>query len=251
MQDIYVGDIGKGFPFVLVHGFLGSSQMWEPQIEYFKKNYRVITPDLPGFGKSNKSESYNSITSMAQIIIECLKKKKVEKFYLLGHSMGGMIVQEIVNIVGNQVSKLICYGTGPIGEVPGRFETMDQSKEKLQKEGLKITSHRIAKTWFVREEKAKYFYLCLDAGRSTNLESANNALLAMQNWNGLKKLKNIKNQTLIIWGDQDKSYNFDQADVLNQNIKNSELKIFKGCSHNTHLEKPDEFNDYVEKFLQK
>jgi pimeloyl-ACP methyl ester carboxylesterase len=188
---------------------------------------------------------------MAQIIIECLKKKKVEKFYLLGHSMGGMIVQEIVNIVGNQVSKLICYGTGPIGEVPGRFETMDQSKEKLQKEGLKITSYRIAKTWFVREEKAKYFYLCLDAGRSTNLESANNALLAMKNWNGLKKLKNIKNQTLIIWGDQDKSYNFDQADVLNQNIKNSELKIFKGCSHNTHLEKPDEFNDYVEKFLRK
>jgi len=163
MQDIYVGDIGKGFPLVLVHGFLGSSQMWEPQIEYFKKNYRVITPDLPGFGKSNKSESYNSITSMAQIIIECLKKKKVEKFYLLGHSMGGMIVQEIVNIVGNQVSKLICYGTGPIGEVPGRFETMDQSKEKLKKEGLKITSHRIAKTWFVREEKAKYFYLCIDA----------------------------------------------------------------------------------------
>ena len=251
MQDIYVGDIGKGFPLVLVHGFLGSSQMWEPQIEYFKKNYRVITPDLPGFGKSNKSESYNSITSMAQIIIECLKKKKVEKFYLLGHSMGGMIVQEIVNIVGNQVSKLICYGTGPIGEVPGRFETMDQSKEKLQKEGLKITSHRIAKTWFVREEKAKYFYLCLDAGRATNLESANNALLAMKNWNGLKKLKNIKNQTLIIWGDQDKSYNFDQADILNQNIKNSELKIYKGCSHNTHLEKPDEFNDYVEKFLQK
>ena len=34
MQDIYVGDIGKGFPLVLVHGFLGSSQMWEPQIQY-------------------------------------------------------------------------------------------------------------------------------------------------------------------------------------------------------------------------
>ena len=38
MQDIYVKDIGKGFPLVLVHGFLGSSQMWELQIEYFKKN---------------------------------------------------------------------------------------------------------------------------------------------------------------------------------------------------------------------
>ena len=76
MQDIYVGDIGKGFPLVLVHGFLGSSQMWEPQIEHFKKSYRILTPDLPGFGKSNKIKSCSSISSMAKIIIECLKKKK-------------------------------------------------------------------------------------------------------------------------------------------------------------------------------
>ena len=249
MQDIYVGDIGKGFPLVLVHGFLGSSQMWEPQIKYFKKNYRVLTPDLPGFGKSNKSESCNSINSMAQVIIDCLNKKGINNFYLLGHSMGGMIVQEIVKIVGERVSKLICYGTGPFGEVPGRFESMDQSREKLKKTGLQITAHRIAKTWFVKGENAKYFYLCSNAGKATNLKAADNALIAMKNWNGLENLKNIKSKTLIVWGDQDKSYNFDQADALNKNIQNSELKIFKGCSHNTHLEKPDEFNACVQNFL--
>ena len=251
MQNIYVGDIGKGFPLVLVHGFLGSSEMWEPQIKYFKKNYRVITPDLPGFGKSNKFDSCKSIISMAQTIIDCLKEKEIEKFYLLGHSMGGMIVQEIAKMVGNQILKLICYGTGPIGEVPGRFESMDQSRKKLKETGLELTAHRIAKTWFVKEENSKYFYLCSNAGKATNLEAADNALLAMKSWNGLDNLKNIKNETLIIWGDQDKSYNFDQADALNKNIKNSELKIFKGCSHNTHLEKSDEFNDCLKIFLQK
>ena len=44
---------GKGFPLVLIHGFLGSSIMWRPQIDFFKDHFRVITPDLPGFGKSN------------------------------------------------------------------------------------------------------------------------------------------------------------------------------------------------------
>ena len=63
---------------------------------------------------------------MAKIIIDCLKKKGINKFYLLGHSMGGMIAQEITKIVENQVLKLICYGTGSIGEVPGRFESMDR-----------------------------------------------------------------------------------------------------------------------------
>ena len=251
MHDIYVGDIGKGFPLVLVHGFLGSSQMWEPQIEYFKKYYRVLAPDLPGFGKSNTSESCSSIISMAQIVIDSLKKKGVEKFYLLGHSMGGMIVQEMAKLSGNRISKLICYGTGPIGEIPGRFESMDESRKKLNKIGLQTTAHRIAKTWFVKGEYAKYFYLCSNAGKETNLKAADNALIAMKNWDGLENLKNIKNETLIIWGDNDKSYNFDQVDTLNKNIKNSKLKIFKGCSHNTHLEMPDEFNHCVADFLQK
>ena len=53
MQDIHIGDEGKGFPLVLIHGFLGSSIMWRPQIDFFKDHFRVITPDLPGFGKSN------------------------------------------------------------------------------------------------------------------------------------------------------------------------------------------------------
>ena len=76
MKDIYIGDVGKGFALVLVHGFLGSSKIWKPQINFFKKKFRVITPDLPGFGKSNKVKSRKSIQSMADLILKNLKKKK-------------------------------------------------------------------------------------------------------------------------------------------------------------------------------
>ena len=76
MQDLYIGDEGKGFPLVMVHGFLGSSNMWEPQVKFFKKHFRVITPDLPGFGKSNKVKSYKSIQSIASLLLKSLKKKK-------------------------------------------------------------------------------------------------------------------------------------------------------------------------------
>jgi len=251
MQDIYTGDVGKGFPLVLVHGFLGSSEMWEPQIDFFKKNYRVITPSLPGFGKSNKAKSHNSINEMAKTILTCLKEKKIEKFYLLGHSMGGMIVQEMAKLAGEKIVKLVCYGTGPVGDIPGRFESMDESREKLKKNGLEITAYRIAKTWFIEEDKSKYFYLCDNAGKATSIEAADNALIAMKTWNGLENLRNIKNKTLIIWGDQDKAYNFDQVDTLNKNIINSEIKIFKGCSHNVHLEKPKELNKLIFEFLQR
>tara|TARA_B110001452_G_scaffold26462_1_gene20754 strand:- start:10 stop:768 length:759 start_codon:yes stop_codon:yes gene_type:complete len=251
MQDIFVEDVGKGTPLVLVHGFLGSSDMWSLQVDFFKDDFRVIAPALPGFGKSNKVKSCDSIECMAKVILNYLEKKKIKKFNLLGHSMGGMIVQEMTKIADEKILKLICYGTGPRGNIPGRFETIDQSREKLKINGLKDTAYRIAKTWFIEEEKAKYFYLCDEAGKQTSIEATDNGLIAMKKWDGVKNLKNIKNETLIVWGDQDKAYNFNQIETLNNNIPNSDLKIISRCSHNVHLEKPNEFNIIVEEFLKR
>ena len=113
MQDIFNEDVGKGTPLVLVHGFLGSSEMWSPQIKFFKDSFRVIAPAIPGFGESNTIDSCNSIECMAKAILSLLEKKEIKNFNLLGHSMGGMIVQEMTKIAGNEILKLICYGTGP------------------------------------------------------------------------------------------------------------------------------------------
>lgn len=142
MQDIYVEDHGKGIPLVFVHGFLGSSKIWEPQIDYFKNFFRVITLDIPGFGKSNKAKSYSNIEDIARVILNCLNEKKINKFHLLGHSMGGMIVQEMIKISSNKILKLICYSTGSKGEMPGRFETVEQSSEILKKKGVKVYSRK-------------------------------------------------------------------------------------------------------------
>ena len=249
MQDIYIGDEGKGIPLVLVHGFLGSSEMWRPQIDFFKDYFRVITPDLPGYGKSNKAKSHNSIQSIANLLLDCLEEKKIDKYHLLGHSMGGMIVQEMAKKHGDKIFKLVCYSTGPIGEMPGRFETVDQSRENLKKKGLKITAKNIAKTWFTKGEDAKYFDICIEEGKQTSIETVDNSLVALKNWNGVDTLKNIKNATLIVWGDQDRSYNLEQIQALKNNIENSKLIIFKNCAHNVHLEKPDQFNKTIKDFL--
>jgi len=250
MQEIYVDDIGKGYPLVLVHGYLGSSEMWKFQKDYLKNYFRVIAPALPGFGESYKVKSLNSINTMANIVLECLEKKKINKFNLMGHSMGGMITQEIAKVAGDKVNKLICFATGSIGDIPDRFESLDVSIKRLKDEGIKETVKRIPPKWFVNGNKAKNYYLCENAVKETSEETADNALNAMKNWNGLENLKNIKNETLIIWGDKDVSYNFDQVETLNKNIPNNKLEIFKGCCHNVHLEEPEKFNKTVKTFLE-
>ena len=250
MQEIYVDDLGEGYPLVLVHGYLGSSEMWKFQKDYLKNYFRVIAPALPGFGESYKVKSLNSINTMANIILECVQKKKINKFNLMGHSMGGMIVQEIAKIAGDKVNKLICFATGSIGNIPDRFESLDVSIKRLREEGIKETVKRIPPKWFVNGNKAKNYYLCENAVKKTSEETADNALNAMKNWNVLDNLKNIKNETLIIWGDKDVSYNFDQIETLNKNIPNSRLDIFKNCCHNVHLEEPEKFNKTVKTFLE-
>ena len=85
MSDIFIDDAGKGFPLVLVHGFLGSSEMWCHQRDYLSNFCRVISPALPGFGESHKAESLNSIKDMANFVINIIYEKKIDKFKLLGH----------------------------------------------------------------------------------------------------------------------------------------------------------------------
>ena len=249
MQQIYIDDIGKGFPLVLIHGYLGSSEMWFLQKKFLSKNYRIIAPALPGFGESHDVKSLNSINKMAQMLIKLINEKNINKFHLLGHSMGGMIVQEMAKISGEKIKKLICFATGSIGDIPDRFESIDTSIEKLKEEGIKETVKRIPPKWFVKGQKAKNYYLCENAVKQIKEVTAYNALVAMKNWRGYENLKNIKQDTLIIWGDKDVSYNFNQVDILKKNILNSKLEIFKGCSHNVHLEEPQKFNETVKNFL--
>ena len=249
MQQIYIDDIGKGFPLVLIHGYLGSSEMWFLQKKFLSKNYRIIAPALPGFGESHDVKSLNSINKMAQMLLKLINEKNINKFHLLGHSMGGMIVQEMAKISGEKIKKLICFATGSIGDIPDRFESIDTSIEKLKEEGIKETVKRIPPKWFVKGQKAKNYYLCENAVKQIKEVTAYNALVAMKNWRGYENLKNIKQDTLIIWGDKDVSYNFNQVDALKKNIPNSKLEIFKGCSHNVHLEEPQKFNETVKNFL--
>ena len=90
--------IGTGYPLVLIHGYLGGQSMWKFQEEELKNYYDLIMPSLAGYGESSHMIAPSTIEENANQVFELLDFLKIDKFNLLGHSMGGMIVQEMAAV---------------------------------------------------------------------------------------------------------------------------------------------------------
>ena len=237
-------------PLVLIHGFMGGSAQWEKQIKDLSKDFEIILIDLPGFGANNHLPVINEIIGFSDWIISELRRRNITKYHLLGHSMGGMIVQEMVRSDYNNIDKLILYGTGSVGVLPGRFETIAQSKIRAQEDGASSTAFRISSTWFLDYEKSPAHEACARIAKYSSIEAILAGLDAMSEWSGEKYLKHIENKTLILWGDGDRTYLWPQIEILWERIRSSNLSVIAGCAHAAHLEKPEIFNKIVKDFLK-
>ena len=248
MNHLSYKRIGKGYPLVLVHGYLGGQDMWQFQ-EDLKDNFELIMPSLAGYGESSKMTAPSTIRENATQVFELLDYLKIDTFNLLGHSMGGMIVQEMAALFPERINKLICFGTGSIGVLPNRFETIAESRRKIKEIGLSKTRINIAKTWFVDHQVGDGYKLCLDEGAKATTQAALASLDAWDCWDGRGQLNQITSPTLILWSNKDRSYDWTQQEILNKGIANSKVEIVDGCAHNSHMEKPNLINSIIKNFL--
>ena len=144
---------------------------------------------------------------------------------------------------------LVLYSTGSLGVLPGRFESIETSKMRVIREGTSVTSRRIASTWFLQGENALGYGITADIAASASRDAILFGLDAMQNWSGVKNLKNIKADTLVLWGDRDRTYPWSQIEQLWTTIPDANLAIVPNCAHAVHAEKPEIFNAIVTQFL--
>jgi len=228
-------------PLVMVHGFMGGSAQWAHEVSQLSDTREVIALDLPGFGANSHLDAINTIGGFADWIIAQLDEKGVQEFDLLGHSMGGMIVQEVAYRVAKQIRKLVLYATGAQGVLPGRFETIAESKSRAMADGAQVTARRIAATWFLQRHEAPAYSNCAQIAERASLSAILAGLDAMQNWSGEAALPELTPETLIIWGDSDRTYAWEQTAVLWQSIRNARLAVVPACAHAVHLEKPNLF----------
>jgi 2-hydroxy-6-oxonona-2,4-dienedioate hydrolase len=234
---------------VMLHGLGASAERWLRVVPGLSKYYRLVIPDIIGSGYSDKPTVEYTIEFFLEFIQDFLEQLGVERMNLLGSSFGGFLAAEFAIRFADRVKKLVL--AAPAGIMKSSTRVLDQyimsALYPTHDNALRAFKEMAFDPNIVSEETVKDF---VNRMRLPNSKYAfMSTLLGIRDSRDfLPSLSRIKSPTLIIWGLNDKMIPFNYAREL-EVIPNSKLVIMERCGHTPYVEKPQEFNDIVLKFL--
>jgi len=241
-------DEGQGEPLIMIGGFDSLVSTWWLQRRVFKKHYRVITFENRGSGKSEKPHVSYTIEIMAKDCLGLMDLLSIQRAYVLGVSMGGLIAQNITINHTERVLKLVlgtCYCT--VDDDNGPTLEMLRLTGLPAKEMLNPMAHLMLNNKLLRYASMPVVRW---KNRMADAYSIESKLEACRNWSSVEKLRAMNVPTLVITGSQDRLIKPGSSAVIASLIPGSKLVIIEGGSHMLFLEKSGHFNNAVLKFLK-
>lgn len=249
---------GEGKPLILIPGFASGAWNWFRQTDDLSEDFRVITFDPRGIGRSkaNENDLRNlSINTFVEDVANILDALSIEKTNVLGASFGGFVAQEFALKFPERVDKLIlaCTSAGGAGHVKPDAEILRSfAPDPTLPIGEKI--RRFIRPAFTEEfnrehgdeiEKVCEFREQNDVAEAVYLAQLQTAFT----FDSENELNRIENRTLVLTGDKDFVVPMQNSVNLFKKLPNAELEIIKNGSHMFFIENAEEFNRAVKKFL--
>lgn len=234
---------GQGQPLLLLHGLFGALSNFKDLIDYFRKDYQVIVPMLPLF---DLDIFHTTVGGFEKYVHKFIEARGYNNIHLLGNSLGGHVALVHVLKHPEKIKSLILTGSSGLFEngmgdsYPKRgdreyikkktqltFYNPEMATEELVDEVFEITNNRL--------KVIKILSLAKSAIRN-NLGD---------------EISQIKQPTLLIWGNNDTITPPFVGKEFNKLIPNSELHFVDKCGHAPMMEVPEEFNKILHEFLKK
>ncbi|MBC5782537.1 alpha/beta fold hydrolase [Ramlibacter sp. USB13] len=245
--------LGGGPTVLMLHGIGGGHLAFAPQVETFATSgYRAVAWDMPGYGHSAPIEPY-TFKGLAQSCIQLIESLKCPQVILLGHSMGGMVAQEVVARRPDLVSRLILCGTLPaFGDPDGEAQRAFIAQRTAPLDAGKSMAE-LAQTLVPQmvgpgslPEGVRLATICMSQVPAATYRRA---LECIVTFDRRRSLADIHVPTLLIAGEHDRNAPPEVMKKMAQGIAGSTYIEMKGVGHLQNLEAPDDFDGMVLNFL--
>ncbi|MFB9831579.1 alpha/beta fold hydrolase [Actinoallomurus acaciae] len=252
-MQLYTRDIGGGTPLVLLHAFPLSSAMWLAQREGLAARFRVLTPDLRGFGGSPLGGDDPSIDAMADDVAALLDAKNIDRAIVGGLSMGGYVTLAFCRRHPDRVLGAVLADTKATEDTQAVREARIRTAERLETEGnvsvlLEELLPRLVGPTTMRS-RALVYGRVRGLVQSTPPPAAAWAQRAMAaRPDSVGALAGFRAPTLVLHGAEDAIMTEDDARTMAEALPNAELITIPGSGHLTAVEQPQLFNDAVTEF---
>ena len=249
-------------PIILIHGFISSNLIWSHVLQPFAEaGFRVIAPDLPGYGYSDKpADAQYTIDEQARAVIGLMDRLGIDQAVIAGASYGGAVASIIALDYPERVKKLILVGA----------VTNDDAKRKLLLRisclpliGDVATPLFLGSRWILRK-RMEDMYRRMGRPINEKMVASRHHLLATSNahramirtarrWSANRierEASRIRQPTLLVWGDHDDHIPIENALCMRDTLPNARLIVFRNCGHLPPAEQPRRFVELVADFCK-
>ncbi|MEO0376699.1 MAG: alpha/beta hydrolase [Cyanobacteria bacterium P01_A01_bin.17] len=243
---------------LLLHAIASDSSQWLQNISALAEHFRVIAPDLIGFGQSDKPQSTYTVRSLVSFLHDFTQHIGVEPVTLVGQSLGAAIalhyalahpskVNRIVNVSGGYGYRLPdVENVDKLGFASGSLQLLNPTSGEKARQLLSLIIHdqQVAQSNEVVDLLISSAQLSSEANQSL-IESFARREDGLDN-----KLNSLVSPTLIIWGRDDKLTPLSLGERFQREIPNSRLMAIERCAHAPYIEQVEQFNQAVIHFLK-
>lgn len=242
---------GRGEPLLLLHGFGAEKDHWTPIAKFLTPHFRVIAPDLPGFGYSTRRpESNYGLDSQLERIEKFAAAVGIDRFHLGGNSMGGYLAAMYAARAASQVKTLwLLAPAGVASAEPGELLTMIGRGDNVLLVDSEVTAKRLAGLLFCKMPFVPEEFNRVWRRRTMERRDFNAKIFDEMFTNPITledRVQGLATPAYIVWGEDDRILHVSGAEALRKLLGSAEVRIMRGMGHCPMVERPrDTAFDYL------
>nr|WP_044200024.1 alpha/beta fold hydrolase [Oscillochloris trichoides] len=247
---LHYADEGNGPPLLFLHAFPLSGAMWQPQRTALSDQFRLIVPDLRGFGATDVTPGPTTMEQHADDVAALLDHLGLDQVALCGLSMGGYIAMALLRRHPNRVSKLVLANTRANADSLEAQAQREINATIAEAKGASTIADMMIPALVAPHADAhvrSMLRTIIEANPPAGIASALRGLALRPD--SLATLQSTTLPTLVIAGTDDAITPLDTARVMHEAIPTSRLVIIPGAGHLSNLERPDDFTAALRSFL--